>query len=103
MIDKPITIEEYIANKGYSSKYFFQHFLYFAKHKPEWVDMRVYRHKIRLINTKTKSEVLVKVHWNGKSKKYVTILDKRGRKELVTFHCSLDPGAMTNMAISFLK
>lgn len=103
MRDHRITVDEYFKNNGYSSHHFIKHFKYFYKNMPKWLEMKVYRSKIKLLNINNRKQVILHVHFNGRSDKYMTILNKSGTNELATMRCDLSPNILRNVTLSFLR
>lgn len=102
--DYRVTLEDYMGNHGFSSSYFFEHFQYFMKNKPEWIQVDIYRYKIRLINVNTDKIKIMKVHWDGRSKKYASMLDRSGRNEVFTVrYDSISPMCLKDMIICALS
>ena len=103
MKDHQISIDEYLINDGFSSKRFVSHFKFFIRHKPANVDMKLYRSKVVLLNRQNNRHIVIKVHWNGRSDKYATILNRNGTIELATFHCRISPEALSVVVLGLLK
>ena len=75
------SIETYLENEGWSSKYFLLHAKYIFDHLPKHIKIDVGRTVIHLTGSKL---VKAYVHHNGKSSEYVTLTDSVGN-ELATF------------------
>lgn len=69
--------------------FFLIHFKYVVDKLPAHIIINLYRTKIILTNRNNGNKIIIKVHWNGKTDKYMTILNKTGKVELATYHASL--------------
>lgn len=94
--DYKVSLEYFLQNDCFSAKHFKSHFVYFLENK-EWLfpDMNyeVYRYKVVVWTDPTKKYHL-KAHFNGNSRKYVTLLQAGHNKELATLHCDIHPHAL---------
>jgi hypothetical protein len=68
---------------------------------PEWLELTLYRRKAVLLNTKTKKDIVLRVHWHGKTDKYITIL--RGKVEIATLRNDISPQVLHDVIISCLS
>lgn len=100
MRDRKITLEDYMNNNGYSSKQFIEHFKYFLERMPEWLELTLYRRKAVILNAKTKKDIVLRVHWHGKTDKYITIL--RGNVEMATLRNDISPQVLRDVILSCL-
>lgn len=103
MKDYKISLDDYLSNGGYSSKHFLEHFKYFIANMPEGVQMNMYRTKLILTNTKNSKTIIIQVHWNGKSNKYLTVLNKRKTTELATLRCNIPHETLRGVVLSILQ
>lgn len=97
------TTAEYFSNGGWSSHHFVKH----AEVILDWVSPRkdisvkLGRTVIHVTNTATNIGIKFYVHYNGRSKEFMTITDKLGN-ELKTYHSSINPLAVIQDVASFL-
>lgn len=104
MKDYKISSQDFIANMGYSSHYFFKHSLHFLKYIQHNASIKrnikidFYRTKIILEYKNRKLNI--KCHYKNKSRHYISILESK--KEIAALHDSVPPKIMTNFIISLL-
>jgi len=97
--DYQITFDDFINNNGFSAKYFFSHMLFFVKNKPDWLNVSLFRYKLVLqFNNKI---FTLRPHYNGKSNKFVSVLD--GRHELLVIKHLVTPQHMFHIVLTLFK
>ena len=103
--DYKVTIQDFLDNECFSAKHFKDHFLYFIKNKtrvyPD-LDFALYRYKI-VIWTDPVKKYHLKVHFGGKSRKYVTVVHSGTRKELAILHCDVPPEILLDLIHGIVK
>jgi hypothetical protein len=48
-------------------------------------------------------KIMIIVHWNGKTDKYMTVLNKTGKVELATLHCDVPPSIVYEIVLGLLS
>ena len=103
--DYKITLQDFLDNECFSAKHFKDHFLYFIQNRDRLypdLDFTLYRYKI-MIWTDPAKKYHLKAHFDGKSRKYVTLVHPGTRKELATLHCDVPPGILLDLIHGIVK
>lgn len=97
MRDRKLTIEEFLGNDCYSAKHFrphIEHFLSHAGAKYRDIGFQIYRHKMVVWsgNKDNGNKLVLKPHFGGRSEKYMRVLKRDGKTELLTVRCDVVTG-----------
>lgn len=102
--DYKVTFEDFVSNNGYSGKHFFNHVKRLLEKCKDITgfNMQLYRYKAVVENTEKDKKYVIKVHWNGHSPKYATLLTKTN-KEVLTIHHTVPVDNVIDIIISLLE
>ena len=101
-VDSRVTSADFIANKGYSAKHFFNHATYMLANKPNSLDIDIWRYKVVLTNTKSNKKLILKCHYKGRTNRHVTALEYETRKELLTMTNNISPDVFMKVLLQLL-
>lgn len=101
--DYKISHITFFENNGFSAKYFVEHMRYFINNYAQYshINFDIYRYKMVLKNKNTNTEITLRPHYNGHSRKYVTLL--RNNSILATLRFDLAPCILTQIVLNYLE
>lgn len=98
MKDYEISLDEFMANEGYSCKNFLEHMKYFVKQAKKLnIHYTLYRYKMIVEN-----KYIAKVHDHKHSRRYVTLYDQQN-KEVFTARNDITPKLLFQMLYHYVK
>jgi len=98
--DYKVDISEFLANNGFSGKYFVEHVKYMHSIVNRNSDIKYNLYRYKIVIERGKRKLVVKPHANGRSNKYATIFT--GSTELFTFRYDLNPRIVMQVLNNYL-